>query len=53
MYVRIIEHNFNHFAQTNGTPFTEEPLKTWLGTHGVTSIKQDIAQGNSNEPILQ
>jgi hypothetical protein len=44
---------FNHFAQANGTPLTEEPLKTWLGTHGETSIKQDIAQGNSNEPILQ
>jgi hypothetical protein len=37
MFALILERNFKHFGQANGTPFTEAPLKDWLGTHAKRS----------------
>jgi hypothetical protein len=51
MFALILELNFKHFGQANGTPFTEAPLKDWLGTHGETDTGQAIIHGELR-PVL-
>jgi hypothetical protein len=51
MFAVILERNFKHFGQANGTPFTEAPLKDWLGTHGETDTGQAIIHGKL-QPVL-
>jgi hypothetical protein len=51
MFALILERNFKCFGQANGTPFTEAPLKDWLGTHGETDTGQAIIHGKLR-PVL-
>jgi hypothetical protein len=44
-FALILERNFKHFGQANGTTFTEAPLKDWLGTHGETDTGQATIHG--------
>jgi hypothetical protein len=46
MFQLILERNFKHFGQANGTPFTEAPLKDWLGKYGETETGQAIINGD-------
>ena len=45
MFAMILEQNYKSFGQANGTPFTETPLKDWLGTYGETETGQAILAG--------
>ncbi len=51
MFALILERNFKHFGQANGTPFTEAPLKDWLGDYGETETGQAILAGDLR-PVL-
>ena len=45
IFALILERNFKHFGQANGTPFTETPFKDWLGNFGETETGQAILTG--------
>jgi hypothetical protein len=51
MVALVLDRNFKHFGKANGTPFTEAPLKDWLGTHGKTDTGQAIIHGELR-PVL-
>jgi hypothetical protein len=51
MFALMLECNFKDFGQANGTPFTEAPLKDWLGTHDKTDTGQAIIHGELR-PVL-
>ena len=51
MFALILERNFKHFGQANGTPFTEAPLKQWLSDYGETETGQAIIDGELR-PVL-
>jgi hypothetical protein len=50
MFALILERNFKHFGQANGTPFTEAPLKDWLGNYGKTETGKAILSGELRDP---
>jgi hypothetical protein len=52
IYRLILDRNFQHFGQANGTPFTVAPLKDWLGKAGETEIGQAITKGEL-KPTLE
>jgi hypothetical protein len=45
MYQLILDRNFKHFGQANGTPFTTAPIKEGLGQYGETETGQAIMNG--------
>ena len=53
MFALILERNYKHFGQANGTPFTEAPLKDWLGNYGETETGQAILAGELRPALDQ
>jgi hypothetical protein len=53
MYRLILDRNFQHFGQANGTSFTVAPLKDWLGKSGETKIGQAITKGELKPTLEQ
>jgi hypothetical protein len=51
MINRILQRNKRHFSQATGTPFTQAPLTTLLGTCGETRQGIELIQGN-DQPQL-
>jgi hypothetical protein len=51
MVNRILQRNKRHFSQAMGTPFTQAPLTTLLGTCGETRQGIELIQGN-DQPQL-
>ena len=45
MYMKLIERNIAHFSQSDGTPMTEEPMRTLLGSTATNSFCNDILNG--------
>jgi hypothetical protein len=52
MHRLILNRNFKHFGQANVIPFTNAPLKEWLGHYGETETGQAIIQGDL-QPVLE
>jgi hypothetical protein len=52
MYRLILERNFQHFGQANGSPFTVAPLREWLGKCGETETGQALLKGELR-PVLE
>jgi hypothetical protein len=52
MYNLILDRNYKHFVQANSTPFTEAPLKDWLGKYGEMETGQAFLKGEL-QPILE
>ena len=53
MFALILERNYKHFGPANGTPFTEAPLKNWLGNYGETETGQAILAGELRPALDQ
>ena len=53
MFALILERNYKHFGPANGTPFTEAPLKDWLGNYGETETGQAILAGELRPALDQ
>jgi hypothetical protein len=52
MFDLILDRNFKHFGQANGTPFIAAPIREWLGDYGETATGQAILSGELR-PVLE
>jgi len=49
---QLLQQGKQHFQKAKGTPYTQEPLKTLLGTNSLTNFGDSIHRGHPIDPEL-
>ncbi len=52
MEAQLLQHGQQHFQKAEGTPFTQDPLKSLLGNHSLTLFGDNIYHGDPINPTL-